>query len=239
MPKIVFKDVDVVYRDRKSEKVVFEHLNEEFLSDKTTVIVGFSGSGKSTLLKTLFDGAPYEGEITIDGKNIEDVSVQERELAYVSQNYALYPHMTIFDNIAFPLRNMKAPSAEIKERVYKIAEELDLSMCLSRKPRHLSGGQQQRVALARALVKNPTICLLDEPLSNLDQATAFKARELIKQCLKKRNITAIYATHNINEATSLGDYIYAMDEGKIIFKGTPEEFMECKDERVMSLIESK
>lgn len=239
MPKIVFKDVDVTYQNKKSEKVVFHHFNEEFLEDKTNVIVGFSGCGKSTLLKTLFDGAPYEGMITIDGKNIEDINVQDRELAYVSQEYVLYPHMTIFDNIAFPLRNMKAPSAEIKERVYKIAEELDLSMCLSRKPRHLSGGQQQRVALARALVKNPAICLLDEPLSNLDQATAFKAREIMKKCLNKRKVTVLYATHNISEATSLGDYIYAMDEGEIIFKGTPEEFMECKDERVKSLIDAR
>ena len=239
MPKIIFKDVDVIYKNKKTETVVFNHFNEEFLSDKTNVIVGFSGCGKSTLLKTLFDGVDYQGEITIDGKNIEDINVQERELAYVSQEYILYPHMTIFDNIAFPLRNMKAPSSEIKERVYAIAEELDLTICLSRKPRHLSGGQQQRVALARALVKNPSICLLDEPLSNLDQATAFKARNIIKKCLNKRKVTVLYTTHNINEATSLGDYIYVMDEGKIIFKGTPEDFMECKDEKVVSLIDGK
>ena len=239
MAKIVFKNVDVIYKDKKSEKVVFDHFNEEFLSDKTNVILGFSGCGKSTLLRALFDGVDYSGTITIDDKDIEDINVQDRELAYVSQEYVLYPHMTIFDNIAFPLRNMKAPSAEIKERVYAIAEELDLSMCLSRKPRHLSGGQQQRVALARALVKNPSICLLDEPLSNLDQATAFKAREIMKKCLNKRKVTVLYATHDINEATSLGDYIYAMDDGKIIFKGTPEEFMECKDERVKSLINGR
>ena len=239
MPKIVFKDVDVSYVDKKSEKVVFNHFNEEFLSDKTNVIVGFSGCGKSTLLKTLFDGVPYEGEITIDGKDIEKINVQDRELAYVSQNYVLYPHMTIFDNIAFPLRNMHAPSKEIKERVYEIAKELEITMCLSRKPRHLSGGQQQRVALARALVKNPSICLLDEPLSNLDQATAFTARELIKKCLNRRKVTVLYATHNINEATSLGDIIYVMNEGEIIFKGTPIEFMESKDGRVMSLIDTK
>ena len=239
MPKIVFKDVDVSYIEKKEEKVVFNHFNEEFYSDKINIIMGFSGCGKSTLLKTLFDGVPYEGTITIDNRDILDINVQDRGLAYVSQNYVLYPHMTIFDNIAFPLRNMKAPASEIKERVYKIAEELDITMCLSRKPRHLSGGQQQRVALARALVKNPSICLLDEPLSNLDQATAFKARELMKKCLKKRKVTVLYATHNINEATSLGDYIYAMDDGKIIYKGTPEEFMESKDEKVMSLIDAK
>lgn len=239
MPQIVFQDVGVIYQNKKEEKVVFDHLNETFLSDKTNVIVGFSGCGKSTLLRTLFDGVDYSGSILIDGNNIEDINVQDRELAYVSQSYVLYPHMTIFDNIAFPLRNLRAPSNEIKERVYAIAEELDLSMTLSRKPRHLSGGQQQRVALARALVKNPSICLLDEPLSNLDQSTAFKSREIIKRCLKKRKVTVIYATHNIDEATSLGDIIFAMDEGQIIFKGSPEEFMECKDERVVSLIDGK
>ena len=239
MPQIVFQDVGVIYQNKKEEKVVFDHLNETFLSDKTNVIVGFSGCGKSTLLRTLFDGVDYSGTILVDGNNIEDINVQDRELAYVSQSYVLYPHMTIFDNIAFPLRNLKAPSSEIKERVYAIAEELDLTMTLSRKPRHLSGGQQQRVALARALVKNPSICLLDEPLSNLDQSTAFKSREIIKRCLKKRKVTVIYATHNIDEATSLGDIIFAMDDGQIIFKGSPEEFMECKDERVVSLIDGK
>lgn len=237
MPKIVFSNVTVSYLDKKTERFVFKDFNEEFKENIVTVIIGFSGCGKTTLLKTLFDGIDYQGYIYFDGKNIQDINVQDRQLAYVSQNYALYPNMTIFDNIAFPLKNIKAPSNEIKERVYKIAEELNISMCLSRKPRSLSGGQQQRVALARALVKNPSLCLLDEPLSNLDQETALKARELIKNCIKSRKITTIYVTHDINEATSLGDVIYAMDDGQIIFKGTPEEFMESKDEKVVSLID--
>jgi len=239
MPNIVFKDVSVIYKDKRQEKVVFKNFNIEFLKEKVNVLVGYSGCGKSTLIKTLFDGVNYEGTILFDNQNIEDINVQDRELAYVSQEYVLYPNMTIFDNIAFPLRNMKAPSNEIKERVYQIATELDLMMCLSRKPRHLSGGQQQRVALARALVKNPSILLLDEPFSNLDQDTAFKARELLKRCLNKRKMTVIFATHNINEATSLGDIIVMIEEGEIIFKGTPSEFMESKDPKVMSLIDTK
>lgn len=239
MPNIVFKDVSVIYKDKRQEKVVFKNFNIEFLKEKVNVLVGYSGCGKSTLIKTLFDGVNYEGAILFDNQNIEDINVQDRELAYVSQEYVLYPNMTIFDNIAFPLRNMKAPSNEIKERVYQIAAELDLMMCLSRKPRHLSGGQQQRVALARALVKNPSILLLDEPFSNLDQDTAFKARELLKRCLNKRKMTVVFATHNINEATSLGDIIVMIEEGEIIFKGTPSEFMESKDPKVMSLIDTK
>ena len=239
MPNIVYKDFSVKHINKNNEIVVFDNFNAEFLKDKVNIIFGASGCGKTTLLKALFDRVDYEGTILVDDKNIEDIAIQDRELAYVSQNYALYPHMTIFDNIAFPLRNMKAPSNEIKERVYKIAKELDLSMCLSRKPRHLSGGQQQRVALARALIKNPSICLFDEPLSNLDQMTAFKARDLIKSCLKNRKVTVMYVTHDINEATSLGDVVYALDEGKIIFQGTPEQFMESKDEKVMSLIDNR
>lgn len=239
MPKIVFQNVNVTYFNKKNENVVLKDFNVEFLPDITTVLVGFSGCGKTTLLRTLFDGAYYEGKILIDDKNIEDVPVQDRGLAYVSQEYVLYPHMTIFDNIAFPLRNMKASSEEIRERVYAIAKELELTSCLSRKPRHLSGGQQQRVALARALVRKPDICLLDEPLSNLDSESAYRARELIKKCLYSRKITTIFATHDINEATSLGDLIYVMDEGEIIFKGSPEQFMESKDERVVSLIETR
>ena len=239
MPLIEIKNLTYQYK-KNGVVTAIDDLSCSFVDGAFNVIVGPSGCGKTTLLKLISCLLePYEGEILTNSVDIKQLTIKERRMAFVSQEYVLYPHMTIFDNIAFPLRNMKAPSEEIKERVYAIAEELDLSMCLSRKPRHLSGGQQQRVALARALVKNPSICLLDEPLSNLDQATAFKAREIMKRCLNKRKVTVLYATHNISEATSLGDYIYAMDEGKIIFKGTPEEFMECKDEKVTSLVDGR
>lgn len=225
MPNITFQNLSVTYTSKKNEVVAINRLNLDLETGKTHVIVGFSGCGKTTLLKTLFSNINYEGKVLINGEDVEKTPVEKRNLAYVSQNYALYPNMTIFDNIAFPLKMLGAPTEEIKKRVYEIANELNIMMCLSRKPRHISGGQQQRVALARALIKNPSICLFDEPLSNLDQATAMRARELIGSSIKNRNVTTIYVTHNIEEATSLGDFIHFMNDGEIIFSGTPEEFI--------------
>lgn len=240
MPDINFKDVSVIFSKKNQPEIIaLNKINCTFKKEKTHVVVGFSGSGKSTLLKTLFDGVDYEGDILINNHQILDTSVADRNLGYVSQNYALYPNMTIFENIAFPLKNMHTPREEIIKRVNEIAEELDIAHCLSRKPKQISGGQQQRVALARALVKNPDICLFDEPLSNLDSATATVAMNVIYKCIKNRHMTTIYVTHNVKEATLLADDIYFLSEGEFIFNGTPEEFMNCDDARVQSIMEEK
>ena len=238
MPNISFKNLSVTYTSKKNEVVAINRLNLDLQTGKTHVIVGFSGCGKTTLLKTLFSNIFYEGEILVNGENIEKTPVEKRNLAYVSQNYALYPNMTIFDNIAFPLKMLGASTEEIKKRVYEVATELNIMMTLSRKPRHISGGQQQRVALARALVKNPSICLFDEPLSNLDQITAMHAKDLISSSIKNRNITTIYVTHNIDEATSLGDFIHFMKDGEIIFSGTPEEFINPSNPIIKEFLEA-
>jgi cell division transport system ATP-binding protein len=214
MPKIVFQNVNVTYFNKKNENVVLKDFNVEFLPDITTILVGFSGCGKTTLLRTLFDGAYYEGKILIDDKNIEDVPVQDRGLAYVSQEYVLYPHMTIFDNIAFPLRNMKASSEEIRERVYAIAKELELTSCLSRKPRHLSGGQQQRVALARALVNNPSMIIADEPTGNLDPDTAWEIMNLLND-INLRGTTVVVATHAKDIVDRMNKRVIRISKGKI------------------------
>lgn len=236
MPNISFNDVSVIYTFKKNEeKVALNHLHLFLSTGKIHALIGYSGSGKTTLLKTLYSGVPYEGEIKFDDINIDDIPIKDRQLAYVSQNYALYPHMTVFDNIAFPLKIMGASSDEIKERVYEVAKELDISICLSRKPKHLSGGQQQRVALARALIKNPSLCILDEPLSNLDSKTSYLAKELIIKCLQKRNVTAIYVTHDLSEATSIGEEIHVINDGEIIFNGNAEELLNSKDPRIISL----
>ena len=239
MPNIEFKNLTVKFQNKKNEVIALKNINKVFEGNKIHVILGFSGSGKSTLLRTLFDSCAYEGNILIDNEDILSRKVRDRNLGYVSQNYSLYPHLSIFENIAFPLKIMGAERDEIRRRVYAISEELNLSMTLSRKPRHISGGQQQRVAIARALIKNPSICLLDEPFSNLDNITSIKARELLHEVFKKRDITVLYVSHNVEEATSLGDVIHVLHDGEFIFSGTKEEFLSSNDEKVKEFIDAQ
>lgn len=235
MPKIEFKNVSAYYQNKKTSVTALDDLSVSFLSNSVNVIVGFSGSGKSTLLKVLCDIVGYEGSITFDNVDLESIPLEQRGIGYISQEYALFPSMNIFDNIAFPLKNMGAPVEEISKRVHEIAKQLDIEYCLTRKPRHLSGGQQQRVAIARALVKRPKICLLDEPMSNLDAQTSTEIRILLKQLFTNINTTVILVTHDINEATSLGQRIYVMNEGHIVYQGTPEETLLSSDPIVFSL----
>lgn len=229
MPVIKFHNVNISYFEKKQEIEVFDNFNFTFDSGLIHVIFGPSGSGKTTLLKALYDGVYYEGEIFWDHQNIGHLKVNERNMAMVAQNYALYPHMTIFENIAFPLKNMGASQEEIMHRVYQISEEFGISACLSRKPRHLSSGQQQRVCLARALIKKPRLCLFDEPMSNLDELTKGKMYDLIRSALKKRDITTLYITHDINEAMQIADVIHIMNAGKIVFSGTPNDIIDSEN----------
>ena len=199
MPDIKLQNVIVVYEEKKELIYAVNDVSTVFKSNQTSVILGYSGCGKTTLLKSIAGLLNYNGSITIDGVENDDLIIQDKNIAYVSQNYVLYPNMTIFDNIAFPLKNIGASRDEIIERVNEMAGLLELSHCLTRKPKHLSGGQQQRVALARALIKRPDICLFDEPLSNVDEQFRREARQLIKQILTKMSCTAIYVTHSVPE----------------------------------------
>ncbi len=239
MPKISFDHVNVSYREKKKKDVVvFDDLTASFDNGKINVVLGESGSGKTTLLKTLTDGVDYDGKIFFDDVDIGKTKVKNRNISYVSQEYSLYPDMNVFDNIAFPLRLLKAPIDEIKERVIEIAKELQIEMCLTRKPRHISGGQQQRVAIARALVKAPNVCLLDEPLSNVDELAANKIIPLIKETLSKRGVTSLYVTHNLREAMLLADKIYLMENGKFVFVGTPYEASNSDNPGMSSLMKA-
>ena len=222
MPDIKLENVTVVFRN-KEENLVYalNDVSALFESNTFNVIIGYSGSGKTTLLKSIAGLLEYNGSITIDGIESEDLDLKDKNIAYVSQNYVLYPNMTIFDNIAFPLKMMNAPKKEIIERVKEVAEKLELTHCLTRKPKHLSGGQQQRVALARALVKRPSICLFDEPLSNLDEQFRADARIFIKKAMIAYSCTAVYVTHNITEAMSLSDKLFLFDNGQIVLSGKP------------------
>ena len=224
MAKIETKNLTVTYTDRKKgDTVAVNKISTVFEDGAFSAIIGASGSGKTTLLRTLSGLQEYEGEIFYDGIDADNLPFKKRNIAYVTQNYSLYSHLNVFDNIAFPLKTIGASREEIIERVLSLAKQLDITVCLNRKPRQLSGGQQQRVALARALVKKPSICFMDEPLSNIDQNQRDRVRALMKQTLKMNGCTVIYVTHDIKDAMLLADKIYVMNKGKITMTAEPSE----------------
>ena len=186
------------------------------------VLVGPSGCGKSTTLRLLAGlESITEGTIQIDGRQVNDVSPKDRDIAMVFQNYALYPHMTVYDNVAFGLKLRKYPKEEIRQRVGQAAEILGIKDILHRKPKQLSGGQQQRVAVGRAIVRKPKVFLFDEPLSNLDAKLRVQMRAEIARLHRSLGATMIYVTHDQVEAMTLGDRIVVMHEGVIQQMDTP------------------
>jgi ABC-type sugar transport system ATPase subunit len=188
------------------------------------VLLGPSGCGKTTLLRTIAGlEEPTEGEVLIGGNVVNGLPPRAREIAMVFQSYALYPHKTVRQNIAFPLKAEKTPKEERERRTRWAAELLDIEPLLTRKPRQLSGGERQRVALARALVREPSVFLLDEPLSNLDAKLRATARDELKQFQERVGTTTIYVTHDQAEAMGLGDRIAVMYRGKLRQIGPPRE----------------
>ncbi|MEK9136451.1 MAG: ABC transporter ATP-binding protein, partial [Bacteroidota bacterium] len=190
-------------------------------------ILGPSGCGKTTLLRLVagFE-SPTEGSIHLDGRNITQVQPQSRGIGMVFQNYALFPHMTVFQNVAFGLETRKLPKQETRVRVEKILETVHMQHKRDVPVPQLSGGEQQRVAVARALVVEPAVLLFDEPLSNLDVALRMSTREEIKALQRKTGITTIYVTHDQSEAMSLSDRIAVMQSGRVIQIGSPSEMYE-------------
>ncbi len=188
------------------------------------VLVGPSGCGKSTTLRMVAGLEEISGgELTIDGKVMNDVAPKDRDIAMVFQNYALYPHMTVRENLAFPLKLKKIPAAEIKKKVEEAAEILGITEYLDRKPKALSGGQRQRVAIGRAIVREPKVLLMDEPLSNLDAKLRNQMRAEIIKLRQRINTTFLYVTHDQTEAMTLGDRIVIMKDGVVQQVGTPQE----------------
>jgi iron(III) transport system ATP-binding protein len=226
--------VELVNVTKKYESVVA--LNDVSLKVKEKEIVsllGPSGCGKTTLLRCIAGLEEInKGQIYISGSLVSDpakkifVPPEKRNIGFVFQNYALWPHMTVFDNIAFPLKVRKLPQEEIKKRVKKVLELVELEGLERRYPTQLSGGEQQRVALARSLVYEPQILLLDEPLSNLDAKIRERVRSELSILLRKVGITAIYSTHDQEEAFAICDKVVIMNEGRIIQEGTPYEIYE-------------
>lgn len=237
MSVIEAKEVSVFFESKKYTVTALDRFSAVF-GEGINVIVGPSGCGKTTLLRTIA-GLTYcdDGQVLLDGYDITDMQIKDRNFAYVSQEYVLYPQYTVFDNIAFPLRQIGAGKEEIIRRVKEIAELTGLTVCLTRKPKHISGGQQQRVAIARALVKQPAVCLMDEPFSNVDEQTHFKTLGWIKDTFHTVGCTAIYVTHDIKEALALADTLYVMNEGRLELFGPPETVFESQDPAVRALMD--
>jgi multiple sugar transport system ATP-binding protein len=194
-----------------------------FEDRRLTVLVGPSGCGKTTLLRTVAGlQDPTSGVVYIGDEDVSGAPPWERNVAMVFQSYALYPHMTVFKNIAFPLEAVRVPKAEIKRRVEETAKILQIEELLKRKPRELSGGQMQRVALGRAIVRKPHVFLMDEPLSNLDAKLRVLMRAELKHLQRQLGVTTIYVTHDQAEAMTLADKLIVMNAGRIQQTGKPE-----------------
>jgi multiple sugar transport system ATP-binding protein len=202
-------------------------------------LLGPSGAGKTTLLRIIAGiEQPDRGRVLLDGRDVADIPVRARDTAMVFQSFALYPHLSTFENLAYPLREARVGSTEIKKRVGEIAEMLRLSHALSRKPSTLSGGEQQRCAIGRALIRRPKLLLLDEPLTNLDAKLRHDTRAEFKRLHRElRDTTIIYATPDQIEALSMGQRIGVLREGRIVQVGAPQTlYMEPRDEFVASLV---
>ena len=199
-------------------------INLEIADKEFLVLVGPSGCGKSTTLRMIAGLEEItQGDIRIEGELVNDVPPKDRDIAMVFQNYALYPHMTVFQNMSFGLRLRKYPKAEIQTRVEDAAEVLGITELLERRPKQLSGGQRQRVAMGRAIVRNPKVFLFDEPLSNLDAKLRGQMRIEIKRVHQHLNTTTVYVTHDQVEAMTLADRVVVMNNGLIEQVGTPGE----------------
>ena len=213
MAEVSLKDVTKIY---DGDVLAVEQADFQIPDESFTVLVGPSGCGKSTILRMIAGLEEItEGDIYIDDERINDIPPKDRDIAMVFQNYALYPHMTVYKNMAFGLKLRKYPKAEIDQRVKEAAEILSISHLLNRKPKHLSGGERQRVAVGRAIVRHPKVFLFDEPLSNLDAKLRVQMRMEISRLHDRLNATIVYVTHDQVEAMTMGDQIVVINEGKI------------------------
>ncbi|MBC7730724.1 MAG: sn-glycerol-3-phosphate import ATP-binding protein UgpC [Bacteriovorax sp.] len=224
MASITLKDVVKRYGTGPKANQVIHGVSAEIADHEFIVIVGPSGCGKSTLLRMVAGLEEISGgQISIDGRVVNDVEPSERDIAMVFQNYALYPHMSVFDNMAYGLKIAKVPIDEIKLRVDKAAKILELGPYLQRKPRELSGGQRQRVAMGRAIVRQPQVFLFDEPLSNLDAKLRAATRLEIQKLHAELGVTSLFVTHDQVEAMTLAQRMIVMNAGRMEQIGTPDE----------------
>ncbi|WPF65689.1 MULTISPECIES: sn-glycerol-3-phosphate ABC transporter ATP-binding protein UgpC [unclassified Corynebacterium] len=225
MARVIYEGVSRIYG--KSATPAVENLNLDIADGEFLVLVGPSGCGKSTSLRMLAGLEPTDrGRITIDGRDVTGVSPAERNVAMVFQNYALYPNMTVAQNMGFALRNQGVDKATIASKVNEAARILQLESLLERKPANLSGGQRQRVAMGRAIVRNPAVFCMDEPLSNLDAKLRVSTRGQISALQKRLGTTTVYVTHDQVEAMTMGDRVAVLKDGKLQQVASPQEIYE-------------
>ncbi|MDX1736754.1 MAG: sn-glycerol-3-phosphate import ATP-binding protein UgpC [Alphaproteobacteria bacterium] len=223
MAEIKFDNITKAYGDVE----VLHHIDGAIHDGEFIVIVGPSGCGKSTLLRMVAGlESVTSGEIQIENRVVNDLEPAKRDIAMVFQNYALYPHMSVRENMAYGLKIKKVPKEEIERRVQEAADILEIGAYLDRKPRQLSGGQRQRVAMGRAIVREPSVFLFDEPLSNLDAKLRVQMRLEIRRLQKRLGVTSIYVTHDQVEAMTLGDRLMVLNGGYVEQFGTPIELYE-------------
>lgn len=219
MAEVILNNIKKVY----DKNVIIDGINLEIKDKEFLVLVGASGCGKSTILRMIAGLEDItDGEIFIGDKKVNKIPPKDRDIAFVFQSYALYPHMSVYENIAFGLKMRKIEESLIHKKVIEAAEILNLTGLLERKPRQLSGGQRQRVALGRAIVREPKVFLMDEPLSNLDAKLRVQMRSEIKKLHEKLQTTFIYVTHDQTEALTMGDRIVVLDKGVIQQVDTPD-----------------
>lgn len=231
MAKVEFKNVTKAF----DGKEILKEFNLEVRDHEFLVLVGPSGCGKSTTLRILSGlEAPTRGEVLMDGRVMNRVDPKDRDIAMVFQNYALYPHMTVSENLAFGLKIRKVPRAEIEKKVRNVAGMLEIGGLLDRKPKALSGGQRQRVAVGRAVIRNPKVFLMDEPLSNLDAKLRVQMRGELLQLQRRLQTTTIYVTHDQVEAMTMGDRIVVLHQGKIQQIGSPHDIYHAPKNRFVA-----
>ena len=224
-----------IYKKYDNGFCAVNDVNLEIRDKEFIILVGPSGCGKSTTLRMIAGLEEIsEGELYIGDRLVNDIAPKDRDIAMVFQNYALYPHMTVFENMAFGLKLRKVPKEEIQKKVEEAAKILDLSHLLDRKPKAMSGGQRQRVALGRAIVRSPQVFLLDEPLSNLDAKLRAQMRTEISKLHKKLGTTFIYVTHDQTEAMTMGDRIVVMKDGVIQQVDTPQNLYDSPANRFVA-----
>ena len=221
-------------------QLILDDLNLDIHENSFVTLLGPSGCGKTTILRAIAGILnPASGKIFFDDIDVTNFEPRNRNVSYVSQMIGLYPNLSVFNNIAFPLQVSHTPAEEIRERVQEVAEMLKIDFLLARKPRELSIGQAQRVAIARAIVKRSTVYLFDEPFSNLDKNISRDLIAELRTLFTRLRATVIFVSHDTNEAFSIADQVYVMDKGKIIAQGEPMDILNSKDERIRRLIKGQ